>query len=131
MSEYRAALSGINRSCRFQINPTKIINAITDNKKWYDNILTAGDRTYLSGVIANPPVSDSANFSSTVKKLRELSLSGSTALRTSLGITTNPPHDLLYSLLAGSCIYDLKFNDPALGPLIDKIKPTVEVSAEI
>ena len=90
----RAALSGINRSCRFQINPTKIINAITDNKKWYDNILTAGDRTYLSGVIANPPVSDSANFSSTVKKLRELSLSGSTALRTSLGITTNPPHDL-------------------------------------
>jgi hypothetical protein len=60
-----------------------------------------------------------------------MSLSGNTTLRTTLGITTNPPHDMLYDLLTGSCMYKLKFDPAAIGPLIDKIKPTIEVSAEI
>lgn len=127
----RAALIGINRSCRFEINPMKIIIAISANQIWYNDILSAGDRSYLTGIIAAPPTSNSLDFSNKVKKLRELSLSGSTTLRTTLGITTNPLHDLLYILLPGSCMYKLNFDPAALGPLIDKIKPTIEVSAEI
>lgn len=127
----RARVKTINRSCRFEIKPGKIAQAIKDNQKWFDVILSPADQYTLTGIMNQPPASDTAAFSAAIKNLRLFGMSGSVDLRESLDVSTLPSHDFLYDVLPGSCMYKLEFDPAALGPLIDKIKPTIKIEAQI
>ena len=120
------------RTCDYVIESIKIKGIIDDplNSLWLSS-LDPTEQAFLQNMATNPPSGSHPSFGDSIKQLRDLSMSGANSLSTYKVIA--PTHDLLYTFVANSCRYTpiISTNpDDMIKPLIDKIIPTIGITAK-